>query len=139
MLLEPDDRLVFARRPNRRDHFQGAWWPTSTDVTRQLQWLLTTDAAQALGITGVTLNRDEWPNAPLVVRALATKNPNVNWYGLTESNLAVLHGKTGRLSLLVVPPETPEGVAQTAMGMASAPGNLLGTAETLSQAYARAA
>lgn len=138
-MLDLDDRIVLTPRLVRRDHLQGAWWPTSTDVTAELKWMLSTAVAQQHVVTGVTLNRDEWPDAPLVVRALTTKNPTVNWYGLAEANLAVLHGRNGRLALLVVPPETPDEVAHAAMRMASTPGNLLTTAETMSEAYARAA
>jgi hypothetical protein len=92
-------------------------------------------------VLGGALNRDEWPGPPLVLhRSAAT--PKISWYGLSEPHLAVLHcGGHNRiaLALLLLPPDTPEEVALTAMLMACAPGNDLTTTETLAKARERSA
>ena len=74
-------------------------------------------------ILGVSLTLQEWPGADIAVQycGLRTK---LNWYGLPSRELAVLHVEGARrINLLVVPPETSESIAITAMLMASTPGN----------------
>ncbi|HZC73006.1 MAG TPA: DUF5994 family protein [Jatrophihabitans sp.] len=135
MIAQRDTRLVIAERPARRDHLHGAWWPYTTDIERELTPMLKLALTRLRAVIGVALNRDEWPGAPLVLHPLATSSPNISWYGLTESHLAVLHcGGHNRIALLVLPPDTPEEVALTAMLMAAAPGNCLTTTETLTRA-----
>jgi hypothetical protein len=51
----------------------------------------------------------------------------------------MLHcGGHNRIALLVLPPNTPEAVALTAMLLTSAPGNFLTTTETLTSAHEHA-
>lgn len=135
MTVRHDTRLVIAERLARRDHLHGAWWPHTTDIERELAPMLALAVTRLRAVLGVALNRDEWPGAPLVLQPLATSKPKVSWYGPTEPHLAVLHcGGSNRVALLVLPPDTPEPVALTAMFMASAPGNCLTTTETLIKA-----
>ena len=139
MTVRHDTRLVITERLARRDHLHGAWWPHTTDIERELAPMLALAITRLRAVLGVALNRDEWPGAPLVVQPLATSKPKVSWYGPTEPHLAVLHcGGNTRVALLVLPPDTPEPVALTAMFMASAPGNCLTTTETLVKARADA-
>jgi hypothetical protein len=133
-------RLVIARRPTRRDHLHGAWWPYCTDIERELAPMLAAVAGRFRAVQGVMLNRDEWPGAPLIDQAARAGKARLSWYGLTEPNLVVLNcSDQRRIALLVLPPDTPEQVALTATLMSSAPGNGLTTIETLARAYARAA
>jgi hypothetical protein len=135
-----EPRLVIAERPVRRDHLHGAWWPYTTDIERELAPMLSVAMTRLRAVLGVALNRDEWPGAPLVLQPLATSRTKISWYGLTEPHLAMLHcGGHNRIALLVLPPETPEEIALTAMLMASAPGNCLTTTETLTSAQAHSA
>jgi hypothetical protein len=130
-----DARLVIAERLVRRDHLHGAWWPHTTDIERELGPMLSLALTRLQAVLGVTLNRDEWPGAPLVLQPLSTRSPKISWYGLTEPHLAMLHcGGHNRIALLVLPPDAPEEVAVTAMLMAAAPGNGLTTTETLARA-----
>jgi Family of unknown function (DUF5994) len=130
-----DTRLVIAERPARRDHLHGAWWPHSTDIEHELAPMLTRALTRVHAVLGVTLNREEWPGAPLLLQPLPTRSPKISWFGLTEPHLAVLHcGGQNRIALLVLPPDTLDEVAVTAMLMAAAPGNRLTTNETLASA-----
>lgn len=130
-----DTRLVIAERPVRRDHLHGAWWPHSTDIEHELAPMLTRALTRVHAVLGVTLNREEWPGAPLLLQPLPTRSPKISWFGLTEPHLAMLHcGGQNRIALLVLPPETIEEVAVTAMLLAAAPGNRLTTSETLARA-----
>jgi hypothetical protein len=135
MTARHDTRLVIAERLTRRDHLHGAWWPYTTDIERELAPMLKLAITRVRAVLGVTLNRDEWPGAPLLLQPLTTSSPKISWYGLTEPHLAMLHcGAHNRIALLVLPPDAPEEVALTAMLMASTPGNCLTTTDTLAKA-----
>jgi uncharacterized protein DUF5994 len=135
MTARHDARLVIAERLTRRDHLHGAWWPYTTDIERELAPMLSIAITRFRAVLGVTLNRDEWPGAPLLFQPSATGRPKISWYGLTEPHLAMLHcGGHNRIALLVLPPDAPEEVALTAMLMASTPGNCLTTTATLAKA-----
>ena len=101
--------------------------------------MLTQAASRVNTVLGLSLNRDDWPGAPISVPTTFMRTPKISWYGLEEPHLALLHasGPT-RLALLVLPPDTPEEVALTAMLMTTSPGNCLGTTATLSLAWERA-
>jgi len=134
-----EPRLVIAQRPTRRDHLHGAWWPYTTDIERELAPVLLLVAARFQVVLGVMLNRDEWPGASVGGQSIAGGRVKLSWYGLTEPHLMVLRcGDARRIAILVLPPETPEPVALSATLMASAPGNVLGTAETMARAQAQA-
>jgi Family of unknown function (DUF5994) len=136
-LFEP--RLAIARRPTRRDHLHGAWWPHSSDLDQELAPMLTLVAARFGAVLGVMLNREEWPDVALAGQLARTGKTKISWYGLAESHqMVLLCGQSRRLALLVLPPETPEPVALTATLMACAPGNALTTDETLARARAEA-
>lgn len=140
MSARHDTRLVIAERRARRDHLHGAWWPYSTDIEHELAPMLTRALIRVQAVLGVTLNRDEWPGAPLLLQPLPTRSPKISWFGLTEPHLAMLHcGGQNRIALLVLPPDTPEAVAVIAMLMTTAPGNRLTTTETLARARERGA
>jgi hypothetical protein len=129
-------RLVIAERPTRRDHLHGAWWPRSTQIAVELGPMLTIVGTRFRSVFGVVLNRDEWPVAGGSWHPLGASSVKVSWYGLPESNLAILHcGDQWRIWLLVLPPDTPEAVALAATFMACSPGNSLTTAETLVRAH----
>lgn len=139
MTVRHETRLVIAERLVRRDHLHGAWWPHTTDIEHELGPMLSLALTRLHAVLGVTLNRDEWPGAPLILHPLLTRSPRISWYGLTEPRLAMLHcGGHNRIALLVLPPETPDEIAVTAMLMAAAPGNSLTTTQTLARARERA-
>lgn len=139
MISGREPRLVIARRPTRRDHLQGAWWPYTTDIERELAPMLAVVAPRFRAVVGVMLNRDEWPTTPLGWQPGRPGKVKISWYGLPEQHLVVLHcSEQRRIALLLLSPDTPEEIAVTATLMASAPGNALTTNETLAKARAQA-
>jgi hypothetical protein len=137
VLREP--RLVIAQRPTRRDHLHGAWWPYSTDIEREIIPLLTAVAVRFRAVWGVMLNRDEWPAITPSSQPARAGKTRLSWYGLPEPHLVVLQcSEHRRIALLLLPPETPEQIALTAILMASAPGNELTAVDTLARARAQA-
>jgi Family of unknown function (DUF5994) len=132
-------RIVIAQRPTLRDHLHGAWWPYTTDIEHELAPMLAAVVPRFRAVVGVMLNRDEWPTAALNWLPAHAGRLKISWYGLPESHLVVLHcSEQRRISLLLLPPDTPEEIAVTATLMASTPGNGLTTNETLSIAREQA-
>lgn len=128
-------RLVLADHPNPRDHLHGAWWPRTLVVVDEVAQLISALASRNHTVRGMTLNRDEWPGAPLVMPASLAAKFRLGWYGLPEAHLAVLHlDQQRKRTLLVVPPSTPESIAVTAMLMSARPGNCRDPLDVLSLA-----
>jgi hypothetical protein len=135
-----EPRLVIAQRPTRRDHLHGAWWPYSSDIDQELAPMLALVGVRFGPVHGVMLNRDEWPDAAVAGYQTRIGKTKVSWYGLTEAHqMVLLCGQSRRLTLLVLPPDTPERTALSATLMSCAPGNVLSTEETLTRARAEAA
>ncbi|MFJ6567956.1 DUF5994 family protein [Streptomyces sp. NPDC091292] len=99
--------------PHRID---GAWWPRSYDLTAELPQLLA-GLPRAWGhISSVTVNGTVWAPSPgrmlvvnQVVRLRRTTAVNA------PHTICLLAPGRGRWDLLVVPPDTPEAVAEPLM------------------------
>lgn len=134
-----ESRVVLAQRPTRREHLHGAWWPRTSDITHELEPMLALITERFGAVHGVMLNRDEWPGSELGAAHRKIGRTKISWYGLPEAHQAVLlcdHAR--RITLLLLPPDTPERIALTATLMACTPGNALSTDETLVRARAEA-
>lgn len=133
-------RVVIAERPTHRDHLHGAWWPYSTEIDVELGPLLEVVGARFRTVHGVMLNRDEWATGSPYWQPASAGQATLTWHTLPEPHLAILHCRERcSISILVLPPGTPEDVALTATLMTVKPGNGLTTSQTLEQAQARAA
>ena len=140
MTITVGTRFVIAERIVRRDHLHGAWWPHTTDLLRELDPMLKRALTRVHTVLGLTLSRTDWPTAPLMYQPNPGRLPKISWYGLSEPNMAIMHASgNNRIALLLIPPDTPEDVAVTAMLMTTSPGNCLDTTQTLAKARERAA
>ena len=104
----------------------GAWWPRSRDLTRELPGLIAVLDESWGQINRVTVNAGMWPRiskrvqtGPHIVR--------VGWFDAEQDphDLCVIsYGSApGRWDLLVVPPDTEPGQAARLMAAASDVGN----------------
>lgn len=104
----------------------GAWWPRSRDLSRELPAL--TDALDARWdrITHVTVNPTYWPVVPRRV-PVTGHTVHVGWFAEEQDpNKLILFSYTaGRWDLLVIPPETDVAAAARLMSAAATPGGLL--------------
>ena len=131
-----ETRLVIAEHLNRRDSLCGAWWPRTRRAADELPVMLRAAQQRFRSILGVTLSLQEWPGTDIGAQYCGSRT-KLNWYGLPSRDLAVLHvDGLRRINLLVVPPDTDESIALTAMLMASAPGNTRMPHELLAEASA---
>ncbi|MEU7578684.1 DUF5994 family protein [Streptomyces sp. NPDC041068] len=100
----------------------GAWWPHSRDLTRELPAL--TDLLDPLWgrITRVTVNPTYWPVVPrkVPVNGHVVK---VGWFRAEQDphQLLLLSYHVGRWDLLIIPPETDAEAAARLMAAACDP------------------
>lgn len=102
-------------------HVEGAWWPRSTDPAAEFPTLVTA-LISALGpISRVGYNLDAWNTT---TRKVIVQNRVVRMEGFRtmQPNTVTLTGQNRRrISLLVVPPDTPGGVARAVLRSAADP------------------
>ena len=116
----PPARLALREPGSTERLVDGAWWPRSWDLSRELPGLA--DALDPLGgrITRVALSSRRWADIP--------SEPTVNGHpvrvhrlpaGLAEDRIVVMAQSTGRWNLLVVPPLASAATAARLMIAAS--------------------
>ncbi|MFJ8079255.1 DUF5994 family protein [Streptomyces sp. NPDC096205] len=103
----------------------GAWWPRSRDLLREIPTL--TDALDAHWgrITRVTVNPAHWPVIPHKV-PVTGHTVHVGWFADEQdpNKVILLSYTVGRMDLLVIPPETEPSVATRLMAAATVPGGI---------------
>ncbi|MBO3673581.1 DUF5994 family protein [Streptomyces sp. NEAU-YJ-81] len=109
----------------------GAWWPRSRDLLRELPALTDVLDARWGRITRVSVNPAHWPVIPRKVPATG-HTVKVGWFTDEQDphKLILLSYTTGRWDLLVIPPETSAAAAARLMAAAATVGSLL-TASSL--------
>lgn len=103
----------------------GAWWPRSRDLLREIPTL--TDALDACWgrLTHVTVNPTHWPVIPRKV-PVTGHTVHVGWFAAEQdpNKVILLSYTVGRLDLLVIPPETDPAAAARLMAAATSPGGI---------------
>lgn len=131
---EPDARLCLKPRSDHRGMVDGAWWPRTRDLTRELPALIAAlDRQAGWGpINHVTVNVRMWPDIRKKVRT-GDRVVRVGWFGDEQDphDICMLSlSRNGRWDLLVVPPELDPRAAVRLMVRASTP-NTFQTASAL--------
>ncbi|MFI7013364.1 DUF5994 family protein [Streptomyces sp. NPDC050164] len=115
----PAARLALKTDGTSRGLLDGAWWPRSRDLLSELPAL--TDVLDPLWgrITRIAVNPEHWPVVPRKV-PVDGHIVKIGWFTreIDPHKLLLLSYGTGRLDLLVIPPET--GAASAARLMAAA-------------------
>ncbi|MFE1438108.1 DUF5994 family protein [Streptomyces sp. NPDC058739] len=116
----PAARLVLKADGPSRGLLDGAWWPRSRDLLRELPAL--TDVLDPLWgrITRIAVNPRHWPVIPRKV-PVDGHIVKVGWFTpeIDPHKLLLLSYGTGRWDLLVIPPETAAESAARLMAAAS--------------------
>ncbi|MFF9866338.1 DUF5994 family protein [Streptomyces sp. NPDC013953] len=115
----------------------GAWWPHSRDLFRELPALVGVLDARWGRITRVTVNPTHWPVIPRKVPA-AGHTVHVGWFAEEQDphKMILLSYTAGRWDLLVIPPETGAAAAARLMAAAATPGSLLTASRLMADEYA---
>lgn len=116
----PAARLALKIDGTSRGLLDGAWWPRSRDLLRELPAL--TDVLDPLWgrITRIAVNPEHWPVIPRKV-PVDGHIVKVGWFTpeIDPHKLLLLSYGTGRWDLLVIPPETAAASAARLMAAAS--------------------
>ncbi|GLW74629.1 hypothetical protein Kpho02_69270 [Kitasatospora phosalacinea] len=125
LLLAPD-----RRKPGRLD---GAWWPRSNDLLRELPSLAAALDARWGRVTRITVNPAQWPVVPHRI-PVAGHVVHAGWYTTEQDKHMVMLCSYGRrLDLLVVPPQTDPVDADRFMAEASDPCNTRTASDVLAR------
>jgi hypothetical protein len=118
--------------PIARDsgYVDGAWWPRSRDLTAELPALFTALATQLGAITRIAYNLDEWQPANRRFETGGTRVKLGGFHSQSADTIDVTSSGGRRVTLLVVPPETPADDAQK-ISLAAAEGGNVERADTL--------
>ncbi|MBH5336110.1 hypothetical protein IHE55_15470 [Streptomyces pactum] len=125
-VLSPPARLTLTPAGAPPGLLDGAWWPRSRDLFRELP-ALTDRLDRCWGrITHVTVHPAHWPVIPPKV-AVTGHTVHVGWFTDEQDphKLILLSHPAGRWDLLVIPPETSAASAARLMTAAATPGSLL--------------
>lgn len=118
----PPPRLALKPAGAARGLLDGAWWPRSRDLTRELPALIDTLDRRWARVTRVAVHPSLWPVIPHRVPA-SGHVVHIGWFAEQDPNkLLLLSYTTGRLDLLVIPPECDLAAATRLMAAAGDPG-----------------
>jgi hypothetical protein len=107
-----------------RSRLDGAWWPRSRDLSRELPALIAELDHRWGRITHATVNRRLWPDVPDGVQ-VGPHETRLGWFDAEQDpdEISLFSYEIGRWDLLVVPPEATEDDAARLMASASRSGN----------------
>ncbi|MCH6163400.1 DUF5994 family protein [Streptomyces marispadix] len=101
----------------------GAWWPHSRDLLRELPALTDALDPRRGRITRISVNPARWPVIPRKV-PVTGHVVKVGWFKVEQDphKVVLLSYRIGRWDLLVIPPETNSATAARLMAAAIDPG-----------------
>ena len=111
------------------------------DLTELPGLIAALDSRPGVGVQRLSVHRDDWDEIPHRLTADAGHVIRVDWFTtIPRHTISVTTAGKGTIEVLVVPPGTAEGTAQTAMNMAATgPGAQAADILTASQAQGRLA
>lgn len=118
----PPARLSLIHPGGSPVRIDGAWWPRTRDVTKELPPLLAALNGRWGRITHVTLDAANWLDGPsaLLLGGHTLRIHRSTTTGHRDSACLLCRG-VGRCDLLVVPPETPERQARQLLSTTTVP------------------
>ena len=121
----PDLRLALKPEGAPAGLLDGAWWPRSRNLLRELPAL--TDVLDPLWgrITRISVNPERWPVVPRMV-PVTGHSVKVGWFRAEQDphKLLLVSYRVGRWDLLVIPPEASAATAARLMAAANGSGDL---------------
>jgi len=118
-------RLRMAPAGSRRGPLDGGWWPRSTDPLAELPGLVPAIDRLRGPVRQLILNVQGWDSHPRCL-GVAGRIIRLGYFTSQPATLltAICDGGA-RVDLLVIPPDTPRRIAETAMLIAAATDNVL--------------
>ncbi len=103
-------------------HVDGAWWPRSRDLAAELPELLAEIAPRMDPVGRISYHAPDWDPAPRKVTS-GSHVVRLGWYLLLPSGTVDVISGLRRITLVVIPPETPEDAARAVLDRAGAADN----------------
>jgi hypothetical protein len=127
----PAARLRLESARSRRTLLDGGWWPRSGDPVAEFPGLIRAIDERCGRVTRLMLGPVGWDSVPRRL-SVAGRVVKLGWFaGQPAGLLTVFCGSSGRVDLLVVPPDTAEADALAAMELAASAANLVHTPDIL--------
>ncbi|WP_371478594.1 DUF5994 family protein [Kitasatospora sp. NBC_00315] len=123
-------RLVLDPSLSHTGMFDGAWWPRSRRLERELPALVAVLRRRVGPILHVGVERSAWGDVPGRV-TVDGRVVRVNCFSSSTHTIGVGGGHQDHFLLLVVPPHTHPALARTAMASAARRGNSTSAARLL--------
>jgi hypothetical protein len=114
-----------------RGYVDGAWWPRSNDPMAEFPGLVLAMSSWVGPVSRVAYNADDWqrPGARLTVEGWTVKLAGSS--AMDPHTVVVTGPNQRRMSLLVVPADTPAGIARAVLGRAAEPDNVASVEDIL--------
>ncbi|MEU3185056.1 DUF5994 family protein [Streptomyces sp. NPDC006923] len=127
-------RLFLAPGGHGAGALDGAWWPYSRDLARELPALAAAMDGPWGRLTRVLVNPAHWPVVPRRIQ-LPGRPLHIGWFAAEQDpDMIILRSySVGRWDLLVIPPGTPADTAARLMTAAAAPDNRLAASALLAR------
>ncbi|MFD0367334.1 DUF5994 family protein [Streptomyces sp. NPDC127114] len=115
---------------SRQSLLDGAWWPRSRDVEREIPPLITALTEHLGPITRVGLDASAWNGIPTRL-TVDDRVVHLDSFPVGDDTVLITRGDNDHFSLMVVPPSTTPDAARTAMARAVHADNVTQAAEIL--------
>jgi hypothetical protein len=117
----PAPRVSFGPALHRHGAVDGGWWPHSRNAPAELPGLIAAlDSRPGVRVQRLSVHRDDWDEIPHRLTTDKGHLIRVDWFSvIARHTVSVTTAGRGTIELLVVPPGTADGTAQTAMNMAA--------------------
>jgi Family of unknown function (DUF5994) len=117
----PAPRVSFGPALSRRGAVDGGWWPHSRNALTELPGLIAAlDSRPGVRVQRLSIHRDDWDDIPHRLTTDKGQVIRVDWFTvIPRHTLSVTTASQEPIALLVVPPGTADGAAQTALTIAA--------------------
>jgi hypothetical protein len=129
--VEPGSALLrLETTHSRQTLLDGAWWPRTRDVEREIPPLVTVLTAYLGPVTRVGLDTSAWNGIPprLVIEGRVV---HLDSFAIGDDTVLITRGDNDHFALMVVPPDTAPEAARAAMARAVDADNVTPAAEIL--------
>jgi uncharacterized protein DUF5994 len=124
-------RLAMKPHAGARGYVDGAWWPRSHNPAAEFPGLVLAMSSWVGPVRRVAYHLDDWDNARRDLTVDGWSVALVGYPTLDANTVVVTGSNQRRMSLLVVPPDTPGGAARAVLRSAAGADTVASVTEIL--------
>ncbi|WP_236241870.1 DUF5994 family protein [Streptomyces sp. CC228A] len=129
--VKPGTALLRLETTEARDRIlDGAWWPRSRDIARELPALVSALSAHLGPVTRVGLDAAAWDELPVRL-VIDDRVVHIESFPVGDDTVLITRGDRDHFSLLVVPPHAEPAAARAAIAQALRADNVTGAGQIL--------